>query len=346
MPEGSKNRRTKEAMMTMSGMMMAIGIPAPGGPEALTPQERPIPTPLHGQILVKVAAAGVNRPDAMQRAGKYPPPPGAPDIPGLEIAGEITAIGEGVKRYRIGDAVCALVPGGGYAEYCIAHEQNALPVPAGLSMTEAGAVPETFFTVWTNVFERGGLKSGEWLLLHGGSSGIGTTAIQLAKAFGASVIATAGTDEKCKDCLDLGATAAVNYRTTDFVAVVAAATEGRGVGVILDMVGGDYFARNIEAAARDGRIVQIATQKGAKVELDLRQIMQKRLFITGSTLRPRSVEEKAIIAQALEAKVWPLLTSGVVRPLIHATFLLARAAEAHALLESSTHTGKIVLVND
>jgi NADPH:quinone reductase len=332
--------------MSLPATMTAIGIPQPGGPEALVPETRPVPQPRAGEILVKVAAAGVNRPDAMQRTGKYPPPPGAPDIPGLEIAGTVVARGQGADRFALGDRVCALVPGGGYAEYCVAHQDNALPVPGDLTMIEAGAVPETFFTVWTNVFDRGRLGKGEWLLVHGGSSGIGTTAIQLAKAFGARVIATAGTDEKCKDCLDLGAEAAVNYRTTDFVAVAKTVTDGHGVDVILDMVGGDYFARNIEAAALHGRIVQIATQKGAKVELDLRHVMQKRLTVTGSTLRPRSVAEKAEIAQAIEAKVWPLLANRTVVPLIYATFPLVKANEAHAMLESSAHTGKIVLVMD
>jgi NADPH:quinone reductase len=331
-------------MAVLPERMKAIGIPAPGGPEALVIEERPLPSLRSGEILVRVEAAGVNRPDAMQRTGKYPPPPGAPDIPGLEIAGIVAALGPDAKRFRLGDAVCALVPGGGYAEYCAVHQENALPVPEGLSMIEAGAVPETFFTVWTNVFERGALQSGEWLLVHGGSSGIGTTAIQLARAFGARVIATAGTDEKCKDCLDLGAEAAVNYRSTDFVTVVRTVTGGHGADVILDMVGGDYTSRNIDCAARDGRIVQIATQKGAKVEIDLRHIMQKRLTLSGSTLRPRSVSEKAVIARALEEKVWPLLAAGKVKPVIHATFPLAEAAGAHALLESSTHTGKIVLV--
>ncbi len=330
--------------MPLPATMTAIAIPVPGGPETLVPENRPVPAPGPGEILVRVAAAGVNRPDAMQRAGKYPPPPGAPDIPGLEIAGEVVARGVGAERYAIGDAVCALVPGGGYAEYCLAHQDNTLPVPRSLSMTEAGGVPETFFTVWTNVFDRGRLASGEWLLVHGGSSGIGTTAIQLGAAFGAHVIATAGTDEKCKDCLDLGAEAAVNYRTTDFVAVAKTITEGRGVDLILDMVGGEYFARNIEAAAVEGRIVQIATQLGAKVELDLRHIMQKRLTLSGSTLRPRSVEQKAVIAAALQDKVWPLIEAGRVKPKIFATFPLREAAKAHALLETSAHSGKIVLL--
>lgn len=323
--------------------MTAIAIREPGGPEVLMLETRAVPEPGPGEILVRVMAAGVNRPDVMQRLGQYPPPPGAPDIPGLEIAGVVAARGENATRHAMGAAVCALVPGGGYAEYALAAEENALPVPAGLGMVEAAAIPETFFTVWTNVFDRARLAAGEWLLVHGGSSGIGTTAIQLAKAFGARVIATAGSDAKCKDCLELGAEAAVNYRTTDFVTVAKTVTEGRGVDVILDMVGGDYVARNHAAAAIDGRIVQIATLGGAKVAVDLRQIMVKRLTHTGSTLRPRSVAEKAAIARSLHEKVWPLIEAGRVRPRIHAVFALADAAKAHALMEAGTHTGKIVL---
>jgi NADPH:quinone reductase len=332
--------------MTIPASMIAIGIPVPGGPEALVPERRPVPAVKAGEILIKVAAAGVNRPDAMQRSGKYPPPPGAPDVPGLEIAGVVVALGEDVTRWSVGDRVCALVAGGGYATFCTAHESLALPVPGDLSMIEAAAVPETAFTVWTNVFDSGALKAGEWLLVHGGSSGIGTMAIQLAKAFGAKVIATAGTDEKCKDCLSLGADAAVNYRTTDFVAVAKTVTDGHGADVILDMVGGDYLMRNLEAAAKKARLVQIATQKGAKTEIDLRLVMQKRLMLTGSTLRPRSVAEKAAISEALKAHVWPLLSTRKVTPQIHATFPLEKAAEAHAMLEASTHTGKIMLVMD
>jgi NADPH:quinone reductase len=332
--------------MTLPEMMTAIGIPVPGGPEALVPQSRAVPFAKSGEILIRVVAAGVNRPDAMQRTGKYPPPPGAPDIPGLEVAGEIVGLGQGVTRWSVGEKVCALVPGGGYAEYCIAQESHTLPVPGDFSMIEAAAIPETAFTVWTNVFDSGGLTEGEWLLVHGGSSGIGTMAIQLAKAMGARVIATAGTDEKCKDCLDLGAVAAVNYRTTDFVAVAKTVTDGHGADVILDMVGGDYLMRNLEAAASKGRIVQIATQKGAKTEIDLRLMMQKRLKLTGSTLRPRSIAEKAAIADALKKHVWPLLAVRKVVPHIHATFPMRNAADAHALLETSTHTGKIMLVMD
>ena len=322
--------------------MTAISIREPGGPEVLVPERIAVPQAGTGQVLVKVAAAGVNRPDVLQRLGGYAPPPGAPATPGLEVAGEIVAVGEAVRRYRVGDQVCALVPGGGYAEYCVAHEDNALPVPAGLSLTEAAGLPETYFTVWTNVFQRGALKAGETLLVHGGSSGIGSTAIMLAKAFGARVIATAGNDEKCAACRDLGADVAINYRTQDFVEVMKAAS--LEANVILDMVGGDYVGRNLKVAAQHGRIVQIATQKGAKAEVDLLAIMVKRLVLTGSTLRPRSVAEKAEIARDLEAKVWPLLAQGRCRPVIHARFALAEAAKAHALMESSAHIGKIILI--
>jgi NADPH:quinone reductase len=323
--------------------MTAIEITAPGGPDMLKPGTRPQPMPQAGEVLVKVAAAGVNRPDALQRAGAYPPPPGASDIPGLEIAGTVVAFGEGVAGVSLGDTVCALVSGGGYAEFCTAAAALCLPVPKGFSLVEAAGLPETFFTVWTNVFESGALKNGEWLLVHGGSSGIGTTAIQLGKAFGAQVIATAGTDEKCKDCLELGAVAAVNYRSTDFVEVAKTLTGGRGVDVILDMVGGPYTPRNHQAAAPFGRIVQIATLLGAKTEIDLRLIMSKRLTHTGSTLRPRSVGEKAAIAAALKTHVWPLLDAGHVKPVIHAVFPLKQADKAHAMMEASTHTGKIIL---
>ena len=287
-------------MTALPARMTAIGIKAPGGPDMLVPEERPVPTPGAGEILVKVAAAGVNRPDVMQRQGHYPPPPGAPDIPGLEIAGEVVALGAGVKRWKIGDKVMALVAGGGYAEYCLAHESHALPVPAGLSMVEAAAIPETFFTVWHNMFERGGLKAGETLLVHGGSSGIGTTAIQLAKAFGARVITTAGSAEKCEACRKLGADVAINYKTEDFVAATKAATDDKGADVILDMVGGDYIARNYEAAAVEGRIVQIAFQGAPKATVDFRRMMLKRLHHTGSTLRARSVADKGAIARAVE----------------------------------------------
>jgi NADPH2:quinone reductase len=324
-------------------MMKAIEITAPGGPEVLKLHELAVPEPGQGEILVKVVAAGVNRPDVLQRQGAYPPPSGAPPTPGLEIAGEVVALGASVKRYRLGDQVCALLPGGGYAEVAVVAEDNALPVPAGLSMIEAAAIPETYFTVWTNVFDRGGLKPGETFLVHGGSSGIGTTAIPLAKAFGARVIATAGSEEKCAACRALGADLAINYRREDFVEAVKALTHGGGANVILDMVGGDYVGRNIKAAALHGRIVQIAFQKGSKVEVDLMPLMLKRLTLTGSTLRPRTVAEKAEIAKALEANVWPLLAEGKCKPVIYKTFPLAEAAQAHALMESSTHVGKIVL---
>jgi putative PIG3 family NAD(P)H quinone oxidoreductase len=329
-------------MATLPTRMTAIGIKAPGGPEVLVPEQRAVPTPGAGEILVKVAAAGVNRPDVMQRQGLYPPPPGAPDIPGLEIAGEIVALGSDVKRWKMGDRVMALVIGGGYAEYALAHEGHALPV-ATLSMIEAAAVPETFLTVWHNVFERGGLKKGETLLVHGGSSGIGTAAIQLAKQFGARVIITAGSDEKCAACRKLGADTAVNYKTEDFVAATKAATGDKGADVILDMVGGDYIARNFEAAAVEGRIVQIAFQASPKATVDFRRIMLKRLHHTGSTLRARSVADKSVIARAVEDNALPLLASGKIKPLIFKTFPLAQAADAHALMETSAHIGKIVL---
>ena len=328
-------------MNALPSRMTAIAIPAPGGPEVLVPEERPVPTPGKGEILIKVTAAGVNRPDVMQRQGLYPPPKGAPDIPGLEIAGEVAALGPNAKRWKIGDKVMALVVGGGYAEYCLAHEGHALPVPPKLSMVEAAATPETFFTVWHNVFERGALKSGETLLVHGGTSGIGTTAIQLAKAFGSKVFATAGSPEKCEACRKLGADLAINYKTEDFVAATKAA--GKGADVILDMIGGDYIERNYEAAAVEGRIVQIAFQGSPRATVDFRRIMLKRLHHTGSTLRSRSVEDKAAIAGAIEAKVLPLLAEGRVKPIIDSTFPLVQAAAAHARMESSAHIGKIVL---
>jgi NADPH2:quinone reductase len=324
--------------------MMAIEISQPGGPEVLKPEELPIPRPEAGQVLIKVEAAGVNRPDVLQRQGAYPPPPGAPATPGLEVAGRIVELGEGVRRYRRGDAVCALVPGGGYAEYCIAAEDNALPVPKGLSMVEAAAIPETFFTVWTNVLDRAALKAGETLLVHGGSSGIGTTAIMLANALGSRVIATAGSAEKCRACERLGAERAIDYRAEDFVVVVKSETSGKGADVILDMVGGDYVARNIAAAAMHGRIVNIAFLKGSKVEVDLLPMMLKRLTLTGSTLRPRTVAEKAEIAHALESRVWPLIEAGRIKPQVFRTFPLSKAADAHRLMESGVHIGKIVLV--
>jgi NADPH2:quinone reductase len=323
--------------------MTAIAIRAPGGPEMLVPEERPVPAPGAGEILVKVAAAGVNRPDVMQRMGLYPPPKGAPEIPGLEIAGTVAACGANVQRWKEGDKVTALVVGGGYAEYCLAHETHALPVPAGLSLIEAAAIPETVFTVWHNAFERGGLRAGETLLVHGGSSGIGTAAIQLAKAFGARVVTTAGSAEKCAACRRLGADVAVNYKSEDFVAATKEATGGAGAEVILDMVGGDYIERNYEAAAVEGRIVQIAFQGSPKANVDFRRIMLKRLHHTGSTLRSRSIGDKAAIARAVEQKVWPLIAAGKVKPLIDQTFPLADAAGAHARMEASTHIGKIVL---
>jgi putative PIG3 family NAD(P)H quinone oxidoreductase len=329
-------------MAALPTSMTAIGIKSPGGPDVLAPEERAVPQPGAGEILVKVAAAGVNRPDVMQRMGLYPPPPGAPDIPGLEIAGEVAALGAGVKRWKIGDKVMALVIGGGYAEYCLAHESHALPV-GGLTMVEAAAVPETFFTVWHNVFERGALKSGETLLVHGGTSGIGTTAIMLAKAFGARVIVTAGSDEKCAACRELGADAAINYKTQDFVAATKEATGGNGADVILDMVGGSYIERNYDAAAVEGRIVQIAFQGGAKAEVNFMRLMLKRLHHTGSTLRARAVADKAAIAAALDERVLPLIRAGKVKPLVYTTFPLQNAAKAHALMESSAHIGKIVL---
>jgi len=333
-------------MSTLPSEITAIGIREPGGPDVLVAQTRPLPSPGAGEVLVKVAAAGVNRPDVMQRQGLYPPPPGASDIPGLEIAGEIVALGSGAKRFKPGDKVTALVAGGGYAQFCPVHESNALPVPDSLSLVEAAAIPETFFTVWHNVFERGALERGETLLVHGGSSGIGTTAIQLAKAFGARVIATAGSAEKCEACVRLGAEKAVNYRSEDFVAATKAATDGRGADLILDMVGGDYIERNYEAAAVEGRIVQIAFQGSPRASVDFRRLMLKRLTHTGSTLRARSVQDKAAIARAIEQKVWPLIAAGKIKPVIFRTFPLAQASAAHALMETSTHIGKIVLVAD
>lgn len=331
-------------MTALPQTMTAIGFAAPGGPEVLKPQARPVPQPGPGEVLVAVAAAGINRPDVLQRKGGYAPPPGASDIPGLEIAGRVVALGEGAKRFAIGDSVCGLVAGGGYAQYATVHESNALPVPTGLSVIEAGAIPETFFTVWVNVFQRGGLKAGESFMVHGGTSGIGTTAIQLAKAFGATVLATAGSAEKCQACRELGAEHAINYREEDFVAAARQATGGRGVDLILDMVGGDYINRNYEAAAESGRIAQIAFLNGPKAEVDFRRLMMKRLSHTGSTLRPRSIAEKAVIADDLKARVWPLLEAGRCKPVIHKTFPFAEAAAAQALMESNAHIGKIVLV--
>jgi len=323
--------------------MTAMVIRSPGGPDMLVPQERPVPVPGEHEVLVQVEAAGVNRPDVMQRKGLYPPPPGATDIPGLEIAGEVIALGPKVERWKPGDKVMGLVVGGGYAQFCPVHESHALPIPQTLSLIEAAALPETFFTVWHNVFERGALKPGKTLLVHGGSSGIGTAAIQLAKANGARVITTAGTPEKCQACRRLGADVAVNYRDQDFVAATKAATQGRGADVILDMVGGDYIERNYEAAAVEGRVVQIAFQGSPKATVNFHRIMLKRLFHTGSTLRARSVEDKGAIARAVEQHVLPLIAAGRVKPVIDSTFALREAALAHARMESSAHIGKIVL---
>jgi NADPH:quinone reductase len=322
--------------------MKAIAIRKPGGPDELVMADLAKPEPAHNQLLIKVVAAGVNRPDILQRQGGYPPPKGAPDTPGLEVAGEVVGLGEGCKRYKLGDNVCALIPGGGYAEYAIAAEANTLPIPTGMTPIEAAGLPETFFTVWTNVFQRGRLQAGETFLVHGGTSGIGSTAIMLAKHFGAKIIATAGSDEKCASCLKLGADVAINYRRQDFVDVMK--QKGLEANLVLDMVGGPYVERNFKVLAMEGRLVQIAFQQASKIDIDLLPIMLKRLTLTGSTLRPRTVEQKAEIARELEAKVWPLLASGKCRPIIHATFPLNEAAKAHAMMESSVHTGKIVLV--
>ncbi len=330
-------------MSAIPDTMTAVVIDGKGGPEVLKPRTQPVPKPGPGQILVKVTAAGVNRPDIQQRIGAYPPPAGHSPLPGLEIAGEIVQIGSQVTRWQPGQQVCALVNGGGYAEYCIAEDVQALPIPANTSVIEAGALPETCFTVWNNVFERGALQRGEWFLVHGGTSGIGTTAIQLAKAFGAKVIATAGSDDKCKACLDLGADVAVNYKTDDFVKMAKEATGGKGVDVTLDMVGGAYTERNIIAAAEDGRIVQIATLGGAEATINVARVMMKRVTLTGSTLRPRTREVKARFAKAIEEKLWPLFAAGQVKVVMDSTFPLAAAADAHRRMETSQHVGKIVL---
>jgi putative PIG3 family NAD(P)H quinone oxidoreductase len=329
--------------MTLPARMTVIAIRAPGGPEMLVPEERPVPAPGPGEIVVKVVAAGVNRPDVRQREGNYPPPKGATDIPGLEIAGEVASLGAGVKRWKLGDKVCALVVGGGYAEYCLAYEPHALPVPATLSMVEAAAIPETFFTCWQNMFMRADVKPGDWVLVHGGTSGIGTTAIMLAKVFGAKVITTAGSAEKCQAAKKLGADVAVNYKTEDFVAATKDATGGAGANLIVDIVGGDYVDRNYEAAAEQGTIAQVSFTGGPKATANFARMMQKRLHHTGSTLRPRTVTEKAAIARGIEDKVWPLVSAGKIRPVIDSSFPLAKASEAHARMESSQHIGKIVL---
>ena len=324
----------------MTEMMRAVEITKPGGPEVLQMTQRPMPVAGHGQVVLKVAYAGVNRPDALQRAGMYAPPPTASDLPGLEASGTVVAIGEGVAGLSVGDQVCALLPGGGYAEYVMTPAAHCLPVPDGLSLKEAACLPETFFTVWSNVFTRGGLKAGERFLIHGGSSGIGTTAIQLAKAFGARVFVTAGSDDKCAACIALGAEKAINYKDEDFVAVMK--SEG-GADLILDMVGGDYIPRNIKTLANDGRLVQIAFLQGAVTELNFAMMMMKRLTITGSTLRPQSDLAKARIAQDLREQVWPLIEVGKVAPVMDSTFELADAMGAHTRMESSGHIGKIVL---
>lgn len=323
--------------------MTAIELKEPGGPEMLVPGKRPVPKPGKGEVLIKVEAAAINRPDVLQRQGKYPPPPGAPDTLGLDVAGTVVAAGPDVTWPKVGDQVCALVAGGGYAEYAVAPAPQCMPVPKGLSMAEAASLPETYFTVWTNVFDRGRLQPGETFLVHGGASGIGTTAIQLAKALGARVFATAGSPEKCAACEKLGAEKAFNYKTEDWVDGVKKATGGEGADVILDMVGGDYTPKNLELLRTDGRVVQIAFLRGNKTQIDLNPIMRKRLTLTGSTLRPRSVAEKGQIAAALRAKVWPLFESGKLKPVIHATFPLARAADAHRVMDADQNTGKIVL---
>ncbi len=325
-------------------MMQVVEISAPGGPEVLRIGERPRPQPGPGEVLIEVVAAGVNRPDVLQRKGAYPPPPGASDIPGLEVAGKIVELGESIGTLAVGDHVCALVTGGGYAQFCLAPAPQCLPVPTGLTDIEAASLPETYFTVWSNVFDRVGLRPGESFLVQGGSSGIGVAAIQLANALGSRVFATAGSDEKCAACVRLGAQRAINYRSEDFVAVVKAETGGRGVDVILDMIGGDYLLRETAALAEDGRLVFINTMGGAKTTVNLHEVMVKRLTITGSTLRSRPVAVKAEIARRLQQRVWPLLEVGKVKPVIYRTFSFAEAAKAHALMESSEHVGKIVLL--
>lgn len=330
--------------MTLPTTMRAVEITQPGGPEVLVPTTRPVPQPAAGEVLIKVAVAGVNRPDVVQRQGLYPPPPGASDLPGLEVSGTIAALGDGVTGWQVGDKVCALLGGGGYAEYATAPAGQVLPVPKGLDMVQAAALPETIFTVWTNVVERAGLVAGESFLVHGGTSGIGTIAIQLAKALGATVFATAGGADKVEACRALGADHAIDYKTQDFVSVVKEATGGKGVNVVLDMVGGDYLPRNIDCLALEGRHISIAFLRGPKVELNLAPIMMKRLTLTGSTLRARTTAQKAALAATVREKVWPLVTGGQVRPVIAQTFPLDHAADAHRLMESSTHIGKIMLV--
>jgi putative PIG3 family NAD(P)H quinone oxidoreductase len=331
-------------MDTIPAAMAAIDPDRPGGPEVLKPVERPVPRPRSGEVLIRVEAAGVNRPDVMQRLGLYPPPPGAPSIPGLEVAGRVIALGDGVERSMIGRPVCALVAGGGYAEYCLAPAGQCLPVPGPLAMVEAAALPETFFTVWANLFRLGGAREGDFVLVHGGTSGIGTTAILLGQAFGLQVVVTAGTDEKCAAALAVGAAHAVNYRSRDFVEEVGKITGGAGVAVVLDMVGGDYLPRNLACLSDEGRHVSIAAQRGAKAEIFLWELMRRRLTLTGSTLRARPADFKAALADELGREVWPHLESGRIRPVIDRTFPLAEAAEAHRRMESGDHVGKIVLV--
>jgi len=329
--------------MAILNTMRAVEITQPGKPEVLKIGSRPVPQPKAGEVLIRVAAAGVNRPDVMQRTGHYPVPPGASDIPGLELAGGIVALGEGVKDWRVGDTVTALVQGGGYAEYCTAPAPQCLPIPKGMTSVEAASLPETFFTVWSNVFDRAGLAPGESFLVQGGSSGIGVAAIQMVKAFGHKVFATAGSAEKCEACVKLGADRAINYKTEDFAAVVKEATGGKGVNVILDMVGGDYVERELKCLADDGRIAVIAFLGGTKATINLSDILRRRLTISGSGLRPRSIEFKGAIARNLREKVWPLIESGKIKAVIHKTFPLEEAAKAHELMESSQHIGKIVL---
>jgi NADPH2:quinone reductase len=326
--------------------MTVIEAKGAGGPEVLVPAMRPLPAPGPGEVLIEVEAAGINRPDVLQRQGLYPAPKGAPDILGMEVAGKVVALGPGATRFMVGDLVCALVGGGGYAEFCAAPEAMSLPIPQGLTLIEAAALPEAVFTVWHNVFERGSLKPGEWLLVHGGASGIGTTAIQIAVALGAKVMVTAGSAEKAAACLRLGAVRAINYHAEDFVEAVRESTGGHGANVILDMVGGDYIERNLKAAALEGRIVQIAFLKGAKVEIDLMRLMLRRLTLTGSTLRVQSIEAKARMAKAIEERIWPLVAEGKFKPVIDSTFKLADAAQAHRRIDDPDHIGKIVLVVD
>ena len=330
--------------MSLPAKMRAVEISKPGGPEVLRIGERPLPQPKPHEILVRVAAAGVNRPDVLQRMGLYAVPPDASDLPGLEIAGTVASVGAGVKMWKVGEQVCALVHGGGYAEYCVVPEVQALPVPKGLTLTEAASLPETFFTVYSNVFDRGGLKAGESLLVQGGSSGIGVTAIQMAAAMGNRVFATAGTDDKCAACVKLGAEKAFNYKTGDWAEELKAATGGKGVNVILDMAGGDFVPKELKSLADEGRLVMIAFLRGNKTEVDLNEIMRKRLQITGSTLRPRPIEFKGQVATSLRDRVWPLIDAGKIKPVIYKTFPLAEASEAHTLMETSTHIGKIVLI--